>query len=264
MLPVAFSFAACAALRPPSGWTRARPASVSLPSGAEVRNFTQRVDHFNAERNSTYQQRYVLDATAWQPGGPIFAMLGAEDGDVTRAVWSYGSVYETCKALGGMCVFIEHRFFGASIPYQWPGGASRRMDPGGVGLLSPLQSLEDAATLLRSLRTSLGAWSSPLVAYGCSLSGTLAVLARLLFPEIVDAAFASSAPLQGWVGIADQFAWRAQLTSNFESTSPGCPDIVRQGFQGLKALSPAEVKSRYSVCPTSLSARLKADLPRSP
>jgi hypothetical protein len=42
-----------------------------------LQNFTQLVDH-SGSSNATFQQRYQLDTTNFQPGGPILLFQGPE------------------------------------------------------------------------------------------------------------------------------------------------------------------------------------------
>lgn len=56
-------------------------------------------------------------------------------------------------------------------------------------------------------RTHLPTRAAPVITFGGSLAGTLAALMRLRYPQIVDMAYSSSAPLYGYPGLTDQFAW---------------------------------------------------------
>ena len=65
----------------------------------------------------------------------------------------------------------------------------------------------------------------------------------------MDAAWASSAPLRGYVGMVDQYAWRAQVTANFRAIgSAACVAHVREGFAALLAASAAEVAHAFGTC----------------
>jgi hypothetical protein len=225
--------------------------SLNVSSGFALRHFSQLVDHFNclAAGNQTFSQRYLLRDADWRSGAPIFVFTGAEGGDVTRVIGDYGSVLALAAKLGAMVVVIEGRFFGQSLPAD-SGGSGRLPLNGTAGVLSVEQMIEDYAVIIESIRDEHGAggWSSPVFTFGGSLAGTLAALTRLSRPWLVDAAFASSSPLLGWVGQTDVFAWRARVTATWEEAHAGCSRLVRRGFAGLARLSPVQVAAMYHTC----------------
>ncbi|KAM0835608.1 hypothetical protein ACQ4PT_062829 [Festuca glaucescens] len=85
----------------------------------ETRYYTQRLDHFNAALASycTFQQRYLVNATYW--GGktsPIFVYAGNE-GNVELFTNNTGFMWELAPQFRAMLVFIEHRYYGHSVPF---------------------------------------------------------------------------------------------------------------------------------------------------
>jgi len=40
--------------------------------------FDQKLDHFDHQDMRTWKQRYFVNDTYWQPGGPIFLQIGGE------------------------------------------------------------------------------------------------------------------------------------------------------------------------------------------
>lgn len=224
----------------------------NVPSGFGMRTFSQLVDHFNclATGNETFTQRYLLRDADWRNGSPVFVFTGAEGGDVTGILGDYGSVLALAAKLGAMIVAIEGRFFGQSLLADSGSSDGRPAANSTVGLLSVEQMIEDYAAIIESIRNERGpgGWSSPVVTFGGSLAGTLAALTRLSRPWLVDAAFASSAPLFGWVGQADPFAWRARITATWEEAYAGCSGLVRRGFAGLALLNPTHVAATYHTC----------------
>jgi len=158
-----------------------------------------------------------------------------------------GHAVAVAKRHHALIVFLEHRFFGSSLPFgpvdSYSPTASR------IGLLSVEQALADYAAIISYLRDSKRAWDSPVITFGGSLAGTLSAFMRIKYPNIVDMAWASSAPLRGYPGLGiDQFAWREQVTKNFQALSPGCPDTVRHGFAALLAAAAIDVCSSFRVC----------------
>merc|ERR1719456_1776273 len=115
---------------------------------------------------------------------------------------------EVAKKTNALVLYFEHRFFGSSLPLG--STESFQKGPQRIGLLSVEQSLADYAAILREHKRR-----GPAITFGGSLSGTLAALMRIQYPALVQAAYASSAPVLGYPGVVDQFAWRRRITQNF-------------------------------------------------
>ncbi|KAL1503900.1 hypothetical protein AB1Y20_012362 [Prymnesium parvum] len=238
-------------MRSTSAWERPpRPPPLVQPPPYTLRNFTQRVDHFNFFHDRTFAQRYLLSTAYFTPGSPapLLVFTGAEGGDVEAlyASGDYGTPLAFAQSSGALLVFLECRFFGGSLPF---GAASFAASAARLGLLSVEQVLADYAAILTALREEFG-WTRPLVAFGGSLAGTLAALLRLASPSLVDAAWASSAPLLGYVGTGvSQFAWRAQITANYQTLGGGgCVPRVRAAFSALHGAGGAEVRDALRTC----------------
>lgn len=89
--------------------------AVSVPSVVqyETRQFTQRLDHFNAAPASygTFQQRYLVNDTFWRgKTAPIFLYAGNE-ADVGVFANNTGFMWEAAPRFGAMLVFIEVSIF---------------------------------------------------------------------------------------------------------------------------------------------------------
>lgn len=191
----------------------------------EILHYTQTLDHFNRQNDGTFAQRYfVLSAYYKGHGWPIFAYCGGEQGDLYQEWDRYGFVLDLAKEAGALVIYMEHRFFGYSAPF---GNQSFVRGPHRLGLLSVEQSIEDYATILREYKHG-----GHILTFGGSLSGSLAALMRVRYPALVDMAYASSAPVMGYPGLADQYAWRAQVTANWARYGgEDCPQLVRNGFR---------------------------------
>eukprot|EP00746_Dinoflagellata_sp_MGD_P008548 gnl/MRDRNA2_/MRDRNA2_117124_c0_seq1.p1 gnl/MRDRNA2_/MRDRNA2_117124_c0~~gnl/MRDRNA2_/MRDRNA2_117124_c0_seq1.p1 ORF type:complete len:612 (+),score=81.37 gnl/MRDRNA2_/MRDRNA2_117124_c0_seq1:118-1953(+) len=204
----------------------------------EILHYNQTLDHFNRQNDGTFSQRYfVLSAYYKGHGSPIFAYCGGEQGDLYQEWDRYGFVLELAKDVGALVIYMEHRFFGYSAPF---GDQSFARGPHRLGLLSVEQSIEDYATILREYKHG-----GHILTFGGSLSGSLAALMRVRYPALVDMAYASSAPVMGYSGFADQYAWRARVTENWARYGgEDCPQLVRNGFRVLsEALANQKVAS---------------------
>lgn len=193
--------------------------------------FDQRLDHVNKQQRGRWWQRYfVYDKfSRLERNYPLFVFCGAEQGDIYREWERLGFMLDVARAHGAKVIWLEHRFFGASMPFEGAEAFEKRVDR--VGLLSLEQSLADYAAIVRE---HMG--DGPVLTFGGSLSGTMAAMMRVQFPTLIDMAYASSAPILGVDGIADPFAWRKRLTDNFvDLGSHQCPEKVRSGFAAMQA-----------------------------
>lgn len=209
----------------------AAAAPPPLPPWYTVRWHTQPVDHFNALANATFSQRFLVNETWWKPEGPILFYTGAEGGGINTTFAHSGPVLELGRKLGALVVFAEMRFFGRSMPFGERGSFSN------LGLLSVEQALADYASLITALRREYKAETSPAIAVGGSLAGSLAFFLRYKYPTVVDMGLVSSAPILGYPGLTDQFGWYRVATQTYEAQSPGCPAVVRSHFGHLLAAS---------------------------
>lgn len=181
----------------------------------ETRYYTQRLDHFNALPASygTFQQRYLINDTFW--GGktsPIFLYAGNE-GDIDLFTNNTGFMWESAPRFGAMLVFVEHRYYGESMPFGSKKAAF--MDASTKGYLSVTQALADFASFVLSLKSNLSAPAAPVVVLGGSYGGMLAVWMRLKYPHIVMGAVASSAPIRSFYHLTDPYAFYDRVTDDF-------------------------------------------------
>ena len=79
--------------------------------------FNQTIDHFDyVNVNQTFKQRYVISEEYWCEGCPIFLYLGNE-ADIKMFVNNTGIMWENAKSFRAMVLFVEHRYYGKSIPF---------------------------------------------------------------------------------------------------------------------------------------------------
>jgi pimeloyl-ACP methyl ester carboxylesterase len=158
----------------------------------------QLVDHFDPTNNSTWSQPYfVSDAHFAGPGHPILVILGGE-GPVTQILYPFVSE-KLAKEFGAYVLQTEHRFYGNSQPVGY-NVSNRQLDL----YLSPEQALADWIRLIKHVQVKLGCavhdrMSSnycPVITIGGSYPGFLSAMMRLNYPNVVDIAYASSAPLK--------------------------------------------------------------------
>lgn len=147
----------------------------------------------------------------------------------------------------------EHRFYGNSQPveehdyvnrenYTTDNGTTTYLhhreeaeqDDPRVRLFTPEQACADAILLLNDIRTKLGCSVDrtsdtycPVITVGGSYPGFLSALSRIMFPDIVDMAYAASAPMLFYAQKVSQYDYYNHITKVAESTIPGCSKAVR-------------------------------------
>nr|WAU86919.1 birch protein [Betula platyphylla] len=217
--------------------------------------YTQQLDHFNYRPDSytTFQQRYVVNFKYWggaDSNAPIFAYLGAEaslDDDLS----SVGFLNDNALHFKALQVFIEHRYYGESVPF---GSMKKALKNASTrGYFNSAQAIADYAIVLLQLKKKLSAENSPVIAIGGSYGGMLAAWFRLKYPHIVLGSLASSAPILYFDGISPQVGYYSIVTKDFQETSKSCYETIRKSWteidrvasrpRGLSTLS-----KRFNTC----------------
>ncbi|KAJ1836541.1 hypothetical protein LPJ63_000183 [Coemansia sp. RSA 2711] len=155
--------------------------------------FDQIIDH-TGPNQTTFQQRVFINENHYVPGGPVYLFNSGET-PASPSYLSAGEPYTLAKATSGMLIIMEHRYYGSSYPVSDMSGPNMKY-------LTVNNSLEDISYFIRSARAfvkdAIGVDITPnskWIATGGSYSATLAVWARQKYPELIHAAYASSAPV---------------------------------------------------------------------
>ena len=77
------------------------------------------MDHFSYVNQDRFKQRYIISTDDWCEGCPIFLYAGGE-GDILPIANNTGFLWEHSKQFNAMVLFVEHRYYGQSIPYGKP------------------------------------------------------------------------------------------------------------------------------------------------
>lgn len=230
----------------------------------------QIIDHFGVDGQGleSYWTHRYYKSTAYfgGPGSPIFLIVGGE------GALNHGMLYPfvtevLAKRFNAAVVQPEHRFYGPYIPMQEPTVAQL------LQLLTPQQAIADMLRLVTVyLRESDFRGCSPhrsspkycpLITVGGSYPGFLSAVFRLAYPDIVDAAYASAAPLLMYAQRSDPNAYYDIVTAAAEKSSPGCPSAVKQtlfkAIESIKAASSLEdAANSVGVCKDSIPASIKS------
>ncbi|KAL4182982.1 hypothetical protein AMTRI_Chr11g95910 [Amborella trichopoda] len=222
----------------------------------EIKYFTQTLDHFNYVPwgNETFQQRYLINSKYW--GGPIdkapiFVYTGNE-GDIEWFAQNTGYMFENAPYFKALLVFIEHRYYGESIPYGSEEIAYKNVTT--HGYLSSAQASADYAMLIIDLKKNLSAKDSPVVVMGGSYGGMLATWFRLKYPHVCIGALASSAPILNFADITSPYSFNNIVTEDFRSESENCYKVIKNSWQKIHetAQQPGgleELRKSFRICP---------------
>ncbi|CAH2041656.1 unnamed protein product [Thlaspi arvense] len=157
----------------------------------------QTLDHFNFRPDSyaIFQQRYMINDKYWggaEANAPIFVYLGAENplDDDFNVI---GFLADNAPYFKALQVYIEHRYYGQSVPFGSIEEVMKNEDT--RGYFSSAQAIADYAEVILHLKGTLSAQSCPVIVVGASYGGMLASWFRLKYPHVALGALASSAPI---------------------------------------------------------------------
>ncbi|KIM40869.1 hypothetical protein M413DRAFT_445651 [Hebeloma cylindrosporum] len=165
--------------------------------------FKQPLDHFDKDSKHSFHQRYWVSTRHYKPrkGAPVIVLDGGETSGEDRLPFlDTGIVEILARATGGVGVILEHRYYGQSIPVS-------NFSTDSLRFLNNDQSAADSANFMRNVQfdgigEDLTAPGTPWIYYGGSYAGARAAHMKILYPDIVWGAIASSAvthaALENW------------------------------------------------------------------
>ncbi len=190
----------------------------------------QPLDHFSgmggAAAGRTFRERVcVIDAFRQQRRGdgaaasdaPMLLYVGNE-APVELYINNSGLMYDLAAQTGAVVVFLEHRYFGQSVP-QLEGLRSC------MSFLTSAQALADYALAVPQVKRSLGlSAASKVVAFGGSYGGMLAAWFRQRYPHVcTGGALAASAPVWGFASSRPPLDGSYAAISQGAETADGRP-----------------------------------------
>jgi lysosomal Pro-X carboxypeptidase len=186
----------------------------------------------------TLEQRYLLNSSFWQPGGPLLFYAGNE-GPIEDFVQATGAMWTLAQEVGAIVLFAEHRGYGGSLTTNCSDGYRS---------VSSAAALADFAALAASLRGASSALAdATLVAIGGSYGGMLACWLRLRYAHIFDGALAASAPIV--LGAAAPSAAIYEVTSRDFACAKGIGGAFRAlWLNGATEAGRAEIASSLGLC----------------
>ncbi|CAH1165084.1 unnamed protein product [Phyllotreta striolata] len=214
------------------------------------------VDHFSASpKPRFFKLRYLLNDKYHVKGGPAFVYTGNE-GDISMYAQNTGFLFDIAPIFNALLVFIEHRYYGVSLPF----GNDSFASSDNLRYLTTTQALADFAYTIEALRRTffgdvLSYDTYPFVAFGGSYGGMLAAWLRMKYPYEVVGAVASSAPIFHFPGLTvGCAAFNAQITRVFRRYGgERCVRTVELGWDAVLNLSRTKlgmdfISSSWKLC----------------
>ncbi|KAL4707910.1 hypothetical protein ACJJTC_013701 [Scirpophaga incertulas] len=203
------------------------------------------IDHFDPQNNETYVMRYMYNQDFFGDfGNPVYILIGGE-WDINAGWLRTGNMYEMAVENKGYMFYTEHRYYGASLPFQ-------EFTTENLRFLSADQALADLAYFIRNhIRSQFRFRESKIILYGGSYAANLALWFKQRYPHLVDGVVASSGPILAKVDYYEylEIVHEAFLLEGGQS----CINIIKQGIEDTtKALETDEgrllVESTYPIC----------------
>ncbi|XP_022730956.1 lysosomal Pro-X carboxypeptidase-like [Durio zibethinus] len=240
-------------------------SSASVSEDLRTFYYPQTLDHFNykPESYSTFQQRYVMNFKYWggaNASAPILAYLGAEaplDGDLAVI----GFLNDNAIRFNALLVYIEHRYYGKSIPFGSREEAFKNAST--LGYFNSVQAIADYAEIIMHIKKKLHAFYSPVIVIGGSYGGMLASWFRLKYPHVALGAVASSAPVLYFDKITPSGAYFSVVTKDFREVSETCYQTIRKSWSEIDKIASQPhglsiLSTKFKTCnPLTDSSELK-------
>lgn len=200
----------------------------------------QLVHHSDSDANKKkWTQRYYQSETYFRgAGNPILLILGGEGAIEPEEGLLYPFIVnEVAREVNGLVVQIEHRFYGQSLPIIDYTNEDLKL------LMNTEQALFDAVRFVQHIRMknncSLDKYSEyycAVIAIGGSYPGFMSAMMRIVHSDVIDMAYAASAPLKFYAQLVQQDAYYNHITYVAEKSSPGCADAVSDTLYEAQAL----------------------------
>lgn len=239
------------------------PSWISLP-----------IDHFNDSDPRTFQNRYWVNSTFYEPGGPVFWFDSGEQNAQPLVPYFLGevagpsAVMTMARRFKGLALLVEHRYYGGidegSYPYAINGSTGELLDTSGYRYLDTEQALEDTVYFANSFEPPAGVNSSlapsvtPWIWLGGSYPGIRGAQLRIRNPETFFATWASSAPTQAAV---DMWTYYAQAersmtrncSADFTSITRYVDGVLANGTQDQVRDLKRRLLTAIQASPTDLT-----------
>ncbi|XP_052476922.1 uncharacterized protein LOC105799125 isoform X2 [Gossypium raimondii] len=243
-------------------------SSAAVSDDFQTFYYPQTLDHFNyqPQSNATFQQRYVMNFKYWggaNNSAPILAYLGAES-HLNVSLTSIGFLNDNAVSFNALLVYIEHRYYGISIPFGSREEAFKNAST--LGYFNSAQAIADYAEIIMHIKNELRAFYSPVIVVGGSYGGMLASWLRLKYPHVALGALASSAPILYFDKITPSGAYYSVVTKDFREASESCYQTIRNSWSVIDKIASqpnglSNLSTIFKTCkPLNKSSELKIAL----
>jgi len=190
--------------------------------------YTVPLNHFNANNMEEFDIHYFvnedfLDKT--NKKSPVFVLLGGEGPESERSLENTFVINALAERHKGLMVDIEHRFYGSSTP-------SLEMDK--IIYCTAEQALMDFVEVINHVKETYEMTDHPVIVLGGSYSGNLAVWMRQKYPNLVDGAWASTAPVEA---VVDFYRYLEVIQ---DSLPVNTPDLLGFAFEKWDEMTKTE------------------------
>ncbi|TKY48590.1 Lysosomal Pro-X carboxypeptidase [Spatholobus suberectus] len=232
----------------------------ATPVATDTENVTtfyykQVLDHFNyrPESYKTFQQRYLINFKYWggaNSSAPIFAYLGAEE-PIDDSPQGVGFMTDNAASFKALLVYIEHRYYGKSVPFGSREEAFKNANT--IGYFNSAQAIADYAAVIVHIKKTLHAPKSPVIVIGGSYGGMLASWFRLKYPHLTLGALASSAPILYFDNITPQDGYFSVVTTDFREASETCYQTIFKSWSEIDRIASqpkglSVLSQRFNTC----------------
>ncbi|KAI0343677.1 peptidase S28 [Trametopsis cervina] len=237
----------------------------TLPNDPQF--FDMPIDHFG-NTSGTFKNRYWINATYYEPGGPVFLFDSGEQNAepllpyYLQEYHGLSATMRLAKRFHGLALLWEHRFYGDSLPF--PVNENTTADQ--WKFLNTEQALEDVVVFANSLKLtphiasqlakpipensslhnmSLHPSTTPWIWIGGSYPGIRGALIRQRNPSTIYAVWASSAPVHAQVDMAAYYkAAERSLTRNCSADWVAVTKYVDDTLSGEDVTARTTMKQR--------------------
>ncbi|XP_052867836.1 putative serine protease K12H4.7 [Anopheles cruzii] len=235
--------------QPPKGYVSQNPRTVEG-------RFSAKVDHFNPQSRDMFEFNYLHNDQYYRQGGPLFVVVPGHY--PLNSYFMENSHFRDVAALNGAWLAtFEHRYFGASVPVPNLSAANMRF-------LRTEQVLFDLIEWIDFLkREVVGDPNARVILHGVAYGGSLASWARQRFPNIIDGAWASSAPVRATSSFPEFAEDVGQLIRSYGGDE--CYNRIFQAFHTAQNLLDAGqttlLSNMFNTCdPINVSDPIEVEL----
>ena len=229
-----------------------QPDAMELYPPTISASFEALIDHFTYDKQARFNLRYMgTDDLARGKDSPVLLYFGNE-GEIEGFYNASGAMFDIAKDIGGVVMFVEHRYYGKSNPF---GDDSWERD--NLKYLTIEQANADYAEFIVALPKIIGCTSrvdssSPLcdvISFGGSYGGMLAAWHRFKYPHLTVGALVSGAPIDFYPNNGEiQRDFYDAFVNTFEVSRAGCGGALTEL---LSMTYTEEEVSAKSCSPTS-------------